>query len=395
MSVEAIPESYEGREQAYIKHILLGGYLRRLFVIVGNSLARFGLDRLCYVDCFAGPWQDKSETLDSTSVRVAIDAIAETREALEKVNKQIRYCALFIERDAKSFARLEKYTSTLPATGIEADAKRGDFTALRQEILRWCGSKSFAFFFVDPTGWVDIGVSNLAPLLGRPNTEILINFMYDFVNRTVPQAEFHRQVTELLGTVPNCTGLSARERELLIIETYSAALRAAIAKTQGEAFVGWAPVLDPNRNRTKYHLVYATTHPLGLVEFKTEAEKAMKRQVVVRANVKQTRRVQVNGQSEMFDASEMTMGPDESDQRICANEAFWLRELAHGPKRFDLKAFARILEAPNRYPSELQQALIRLEERGLVRNLDAKRKRPVNLLNFRVGETLALEDTKS
>ena len=49
VSVEAVPESYAGREQAYIKHMLLGGYLRRLFVIVGNSLAKFGLDSLCYV----------------------------------------------------------------------------------------------------------------------------------------------------------------------------------------------------------------------------------------------------------------------------------------------------------------------------------------------------------
>jgi hypothetical protein len=53
-----IPEHYKGREQAYIKHTLLKSYLERLFMIIGQSATR-----ICYVDCFAGPWQEGSDYL--------------------------------------------------------------------------------------------------------------------------------------------------------------------------------------------------------------------------------------------------------------------------------------------------------------------------------------------
>lgn len=47
-----IPSQYRGREQACFKHCLLVAYLERLFMIVGPRQRT-----ICYVDCFAGPWQ--------------------------------------------------------------------------------------------------------------------------------------------------------------------------------------------------------------------------------------------------------------------------------------------------------------------------------------------------
>ena len=35
----AVPDAYHGREQAYIKHRLLEGYLEKLFMIIGMSSA--------------------------------------------------------------------------------------------------------------------------------------------------------------------------------------------------------------------------------------------------------------------------------------------------------------------------------------------------------------------
>jgi len=59
------------------------------------------------------------------------------------------------------------------------------------EILKWCGNRDFAFFFIDPKGWKNaIEIPTLAPLLRRPNSEYLINFMYDFLVRTHTQKEF-------------------------------------------------------------------------------------------------------------------------------------------------------------------------------------------------------------
>ncbi len=51
------PEDYIGKEQAFIKHNLLKSYLERLFMIVGRYE-----EKILYVDCFAGPWQEDQIT---------------------------------------------------------------------------------------------------------------------------------------------------------------------------------------------------------------------------------------------------------------------------------------------------------------------------------------------
>jgi hypothetical protein len=43
---EIIPIAYRGREQAYIKHLLLEGYLERLLYIIGWNAGTLGTARL-------------------------------------------------------------------------------------------------------------------------------------------------------------------------------------------------------------------------------------------------------------------------------------------------------------------------------------------------------------
>lgn len=50
-----IPENYKNRAQAYVKHALLKPYLESLFMIIGQSQ-----DVIRYVDCFSGPWNEKT-----------------------------------------------------------------------------------------------------------------------------------------------------------------------------------------------------------------------------------------------------------------------------------------------------------------------------------------------
>ena len=45
----SVPGSYEGREQAFIKHRLLESYLEKLFLIVGMRAGALGMTELCSV----------------------------------------------------------------------------------------------------------------------------------------------------------------------------------------------------------------------------------------------------------------------------------------------------------------------------------------------------------
>ncbi|MBI3068835.1 MAG: three-Cys-motif partner protein TcmP, partial [Betaproteobacteria bacterium] len=157
----AVPPAYRGKETSFIKHELLKAYLKRLFLIIGMSAQRLGFAELCYVDGFAGPWQDESDDLGSTSIAISFRILDECRKELEKQNRSLRIRALYVERDKTAFARLENYLREQTPAGIDTKAFQGDFVELQEAVLDWCASRGFAFFFLDPKGWMPVGVKVL------------------------------------------------------------------------------------------------------------------------------------------------------------------------------------------------------------------------------------------
>ncbi len=107
--------------------------------------------------------------------------------------------ALYVERDDAAFDQLREYLARDRADRIDAHCMHGDFVDLRDEILNWCGRRAFTFFFIDPKGWKPVAVSLLQPLLARPGSEFLINFMYDFINRTASMQALKHDMAEFLG----------------------------------------------------------------------------------------------------------------------------------------------------------------------------------------------------
>ena len=71
---EAMPATYDGREQAYAKHVLLESYLGKLVMIIGQSLGakRPKEVEITFVDCFAGPWQSNDPELGGTSISLSL-----------------------------------------------------------------------------------------------------------------------------------------------------------------------------------------------------------------------------------------------------------------------------------------------------------------------------------
>jgi len=43
--------------------------------------------------------------------------------------------------------------------------------------------------FIDPTGWTGYSFNKIGALFDRPKYEVLINFMYDFVNRAASMSD--------------------------------------------------------------------------------------------------------------------------------------------------------------------------------------------------------------
>jgi three-Cys-motif partner protein len=58
-----------------------------------------------------------------------------------------------------------------------------------------------AFIFVDPTGWKGAAMKFIAPLVDRPRRDVLVNVMFNDVNRFKddPRAFLRKQMEDFFG----------------------------------------------------------------------------------------------------------------------------------------------------------------------------------------------------
>lgn len=370
-------ESYHGREQAFVKHRLLETYLQRLFMIMGLYQRS-----IRYVDCFSGPWQEGSATLQDTSIGIALKIFQKSREGFRKMGREVTFQALFIEKDRIAFQKLQSYLATFSQTGITTEAFYGDFFELRDSILEWCGPNDFTFFFVDPKGWKKVvEIPTLTSLLRRPNSEFLINFMYDFLLRTHTQESFREDMHAIFGEIPDTAGLSSEEKETFLLNLYRNRLKEISPEWGGKPRVVTVPVLYPKIDRTLYHLVYLTRHPKGITVFMDASEKLDLVQRRARAQAKQEDRETRSGQLELFRASEYV---HDSEKRSVAAEvkAHWLNKLSTTPHLFGLEELADMLEETGWFEGDFQAAFGELEKEGRAKNLDTKGRRRTKFVHF-------------
>ena len=382
--IKTIPTAYDGREQALIKHKLLESYLEKLFLIIGMGGRREGHIELCYVDCFAGPWGD--ESVATTSIAISLKVLDSCRKTLARKGVQASIRALYIEKNPQAFSRLEAYLATEIPEGISAKGMIGDFVQLRSAILNWVGDKAFAFFFIDPKGWKDIRVDILQCLLKRTRSEFLINFMYNDVNRAMSMVELQPLMRELLGETLDLRNCNALQRERRILLAYRNGLKKCVFVDNPEypARSVDVRVLDPMKNRPKYHLVYVTSHSKGILEFMSISEEIDLIQRQVRTIKKENARELRTRTSDMFEERDVLVDSGFTTEPADV-DSFWLTYLGVSVRQVGRSEFARILEDTDWFPSDLQASLLRLIQAGQVENMDAKGKRQKKPLHYDVG----------
>ena len=379
-----LSDAYRSREHAYIKHLVLKQYLEKLFMIVGQHQ-----NELIYVDCFAGPWlADKDGSLEDTSIYIALEAMQSCKKHLDKIRSYPVTCrALFIEKDPAAFNQLQAFLDDSTPKGIESACLKGDFIQLRQDILQWCGKKGFAFFFIDPKGWKEIKPSILKPLLKRPNSEFLINFMYEFLNRFISLDALKDDVVDFFSGIPNVDDLSTPDRENQLVGLFRQRLKQVASRKNIHIWCSDIQILDPVNERTKYYLIYLSFHPKGIIVFSEIAEKCEKFQHRIRLQTKIRRKTEQTGQMDLFQDSV----PDGYDNQIRLEilQNHWMQLIDEKPRSFNNQDLALFIEDFGVYPSQIQKALGALIKEGFVENMDDKTgKRRTRFIYFDKEERL-------
>ncbi|MGH9604695.1 MAG: three-Cys-motif partner protein TcmP [Terracidiphilus sp.] len=251
-------EFYHDREQTQVKHRVLERYLQAFAPIIGSRY-----DEIVYVDCMAGPWEAKDEALTDTSFHTALSVFREYR----KGGRCKRVRALLIENDPKRYPLLKAYADGID--DLEVLTQQWDFNDHIQDVVSFAkqSRNSFPFIFIDPTGWSEVRIDLIRPILQLNPGEVLINFMSSWVKRFLDDPT--KPFQELLGAdVDGLRRLQGEELDDELVNTYAAEVKRA----GSFVFTCAIPILMPDRDAIHYHLVYGTRHFKGLEVFKiTEA----------------------------------------------------------------------------------------------------------------------------
>jgi len=281
---------YHDREQSQVKHRILERYLQAFSPIIGSKF-----DEIVYVDCMAGPWESRDQALTDTSFHTALTVL---RKCLVSGRcKRVR--TLLIENDPESYSRLEEYGKAVK--DIEVTTMPWDFNDHVQDVADFAkqSRNSFPFFFIDPTGWSEVRIDCIRPILQINPGEVLINFMSSWVKRFLDDPT--KPFEELLGSgVDRLRTLQGEELDDELVNTYANRVRIAGAYSHTCAI----PILMPDRDAIHYHLVYGTRSYRGLEVFKDTEAVAIPYMHDLRATAQRRRDEESSGQGFLLSPEE-------------------------------------------------------------------------------------------
>lgn len=280
-----VPAAYQGREHTWLKHRVLDLYLTGWAHKLG-SVVRQRAVRLWYVDCFAGPWRTADEAMADTSISIGLEALRSAARTWSDAKSSLRLGAIFVEKDDKAFADLSRFVGT-QGNLVEVHPLHGAFGDHVTSIERLIGDDA-AFLFVDPTGWKGAGMRFIAPLAKRPRRDVLVNVMFDDINRFKDdsRAFLRAQMRDFFGLDDSDIAPGLSEEKLIGF------YREQMKRVCGVRFALDLAIPHPVKKRTRYRLVVGGHHEEVVRLFRhVEAQVVGREAPGVRAEARERERV--------------------------------------------------------------------------------------------------------
>lgn len=330
------PQWYEGREQALVKHTFLDTYMpAQIPKIVSWA------DEFTYVDLFAGPWQSKSGDYADTSFGIALRRMTEAKAMQAKIGRSVRMVAHLVEKDPANYANLTEAVKHFPT--VDVYCYPGVAERHAATIAKRISTRAFRFVVIDPKGVPD--VRKFKSLIEPGNTEVLLNFMFQFANRFAGSQDRMPTLESWLGSLSGEEGswrkdfaeLRGQNREVAVTERARQVLRELGSYRYAPALT----VDETASERPLYKLIYLSRHPVGLRVFRDAHVKALEAQATYKSARKAENRRQRTGMDDLF-AGPSTMDPGERSaleiaQGMVAAQAMMMQMLSEKPDGLDWK----------------------------------------------------------
>jgi three-Cys-motif partner protein len=354
-----VPEAYHGREQTYVKHQVLKHYLDSWAQKLASRARQHAIS-LWYIDCFAGPWKAAESDYRDTSICIALEALNAAATTWGQQGFRIDVHAVFVEKEPAAFAELQGLLPRVKGR-VQVHPLPGEFGAHVSRIQELIGTDP-AFLFVDPKGWKGAAMKYIAPLAKRAGRDVMINVMFDHINRfkDARLTFIQTQMQEFFGGSPP-RGHSEEE----LMKTY----RKQLKSTCGLRFAADLIVPHPTRERTKFRLVVGGHHK-AVIELFREVERKVA--VLETEEIRQ----EAKERSRLLRTQQLPLGlsltPDKRRltslrERDLAEMRTHIRTIlaTHGTRRFDA-LWPVILEACHLTLTDVKQELWKMRQQGIL-----------------------------
>ncbi len=255
--VDKLDDIWERPAHTAAKHELLARYLDAWFAIFGQSYQ----GRVVYLDGFAGPGsyaggEDGSPIL---AVRRLLNHVAFDRL------RDTEYIFAFNEGDEKRHAELcaavdelqASYGTSWPENVVIPEPKNQEFSEFADGVIDALQGRRLApsFFFIDPFGYSDVSMEQVATLLGYPHCDLLIYFDFNSVNRFGTAGNVDHLFERLFGTdtYKNAPPAGHPDRGEYFRQCYEDGLRTICNMSLVQSFA-----METEDGRLGYYLFFCT-----------------------------------------------------------------------------------------------------------------------------------------
>lgn len=378
-------DPYSGREQTKAKHFILKRYLQALaFKVLTFS-------DITYVDGFSGPWETKTENFSDSSFMIAISVLQDAqKQILKRHQRQIR--CFFSESNAEAFAQLHEAVAPFhkPEERFEIKTYHGKFEDAISEIQAFIDT-SFPLIFIDPTGWKGYPFDKIKPLFRRRKCEVVINFMYEFVNRFA-----HSEDEEIIASLAPILGGPGWRNRLdpnlprgLAVEKQ---FRETLKSVGNFDFVISTKIDKATAERPHFFITYGTKSPDGLKTFRQTEYDALREHVKNRANAKEKKREERSNTADLFaghhaEVQEATIDEIVDEQKALASAELMAILMLHGQLCFS-SVVVRLLQAYMLRENNIKDICVDLAKDGKIENTwggGSRKPRDENLIKLKTN----------
>lgn len=244
-------------EHTLIKHKSINDYIDKWVQILGkyNDLTIF--------DCYGGNGIYKNSKGD-----IFLGSPLLILKSIQKYHNKTGISAklVVIEKNKNIITNLRK---VIENHGLEdfCVILNNDFAKDALEIIELYKSDA-NFFFIDPFGY-DVDFKILEYIMALEKTEIVLNFMYNGINRGISVESVHPLINRLFGCSDwiDCKGLEKQEREEKIMSIYKNQCK-SIAR-----YVFPYRLCFPDKDRTYYYLFHMSNNLKGSIIMKSSFAK--------------------------------------------------------------------------------------------------------------------------